>query len=318
VNGSPTLEIHIPISPTPTFFNMVHCLTLSLRRFGGTYANAPVILTVGDTTIDRDVARRNPWLGPLGVELRWVSEGEFRVHSYHATVNARFQHEYHSDVVLFLDADILIADSFEELIHEVHKGQVLAGMIAPASPLQFFAKPTNWSDLYRHCDIELEPKLSHEHTGWPYYFSSDAAFRYCPAYFNYGVVCAPAQLMKRISELYSGYVSKLQDLSSDFLVTQMALALVIARLDLPYKTLSLRYNFPNHPMLEALHGSEIPKAKLLHLKEDHQFHKTKVFDDLSHVRQTIRRDDLRGINRIAQRVLAAIEPQLGSDESLAA
>ena len=309
-NGPPTLEIHIPISPTPLFFNMVRCLTLSLRHFGGRYKNAPVIATVGDAAIDREIVHRYPWLAPMSVELRWVPEELFRAYSYHATVNARFDHDYRSDVVLFLDADILVADPFDELVHEVHSEQKIAGMIAPASPLQFFSKPTTWHDLYRHCGLEMEPDLRCEHTGWPYYFSGDLAFRYCPIYFNYGVVCAPAKIMKQVGEVYFQYVLKLRELTNDFLVTQMALTLAIARLSLPAKTLPVRYNFPNHPMLEALHGAEMPRAKFLHLKEDHQIQKFKLFGDLGQLKQVIRREDLRGINRIAQRVLASIEPQL--------
>jgi hypothetical protein len=313
--NSPTLEIHIPISPTPIFFNMVRCLTLSLRRFGGAYRNAPVIVTAGDVAIDHNMASKYPWLGPLGIELHWTTEAQFRAHSYHATVNARFERDYRSDVVLFLDADILIADAFDEMIQEVHARQLIAAMIAPASPLQFFKKPTTWRDLYRHCGLDLEPRLCHEHTGWPYYFSGDLAFRYCPAYFNYGVVCAPAKLMKRIGELYFHYVTKLQEITDEFLVTQMALALVFASLDLPYKTLPVRYNFPNHPMLEALHGSEIARAKFLHLKENHQIQKFELFADPAQIKHMIRRADLRGINQIAQRVLAAIEPQLDAERA---
>src|SRR4029079_17675890 len=44
----PNLEVHVPISPTSTMFNMAHSLVLSLRRNGGAYAGAPVVITVGD------------------------------------------------------------------------------------------------------------------------------------------------------------------------------------------------------------------------------------------------------------------------------
>ncbi len=95
--------------------NMVHCFALSLRRFGGAYRDAPIILTVGDTTIDPDLHHRHPWLGRRGVNVRWVPEEDFRIHSYFATGAARFVHPYRSDVVLFLDADILVTSAFDEL-----------------------------------------------------------------------------------------------------------------------------------------------------------------------------------------------------------
>ena len=58
--------------------------------------------------------------------------------------------------------------------------------------------PPSWEDLYRACGIDRAPDLRHEYTGWPYFLTGDPAHRYAPAYFNYGVVCAPASIMKRI------------------------------------------------------------------------------------------------------------------------
>ena len=137
------------------------------------------------------------------MEVRWVPEEAFRRHSYFATGAARFAHPYRSDVVLFLDADILVAGPFDNLIRDVHREQVVAGMIAPASPLQFFDQPTTWQAIYDHCGLDWQVVLSHEHTGWPYYCSGDEACRTCPPYFNYGVVCALAHVMRGLGDLTS-------------------------------------------------------------------------------------------------------------------
>jgi hypothetical protein len=310
LRSMPSVEVHIPISPTPTFFNMVQCLARSLRKFGGTFRGAPIVLTVGDREIEPGLEARYPWLGPLGVEVRWVPEAFFREHSYSATGATRFEHDYRSDVVLFLDADILVAGPIDEMILDVHRRQHVAAMIAPASPLQFFDPPTTWRFLFEHCGIGREPELVHEHTGWPYYRSPEEAYRLCPAYFNYGVVCAPASVMKRVGVPYFSHLLKLKQLTDCELIGQIALTMSIVGQHLPYRPLRVRYNFPNHPMLEALHGAELPHAKLLHMKEDHQFQKFDLFADLANIRAAIRRTDLRGINEIARRVLQAIEPRL--------
>jgi hypothetical protein len=306
----PTLEVHIPISPTPTFFNMVRCLTLSLRRFGGTFRQAPVHLTIGDATIDPGLADRYPWLRELGIECHWVPEERFQRYSYAATGDRRFHHAYRSDVVLFLDADILVADEFDDLIYLVHDRQVFAGMIAPASPLQFFRSPTTWDDIYRHCGLKQTPRLEHEHTGWPYYYSGDLVYQYSPPYFNYGVVAAPARMMSQIGRTYFEHVLKLRELTDSDLVAQVALTIAITELGLPNQVLPVRYNFPNHPLLEALHGLELPRAKFLHLKENHQIQKEQLFSSMESIQTCLRRTDLRGINQIAQRVLRAIAPSL--------
>jgi hypothetical protein len=310
LRSKPTVEIHIPISPTPTFFNMVQCLSRSLRKLGGAFRDAPIVLTVGGSTIDPGLEARYPWLGPLGVEVRWVPEAFFREHSIYATGATRFEHDYRSDVVLFLDADILVAGPIDEMVLDVHRRQQIAGMIAPASPLQFLDPPMTWQAIYDHCGIGRAPDLCHEHPGWPYYRSGDEAYRLCPAYFNYGVICAPARLLKRIGESYFSYLLRLRELTDCELIAQLALTMPIVKHNLPYRPLRVRYNFPNHPMLEALHGAELPHAKLLHMKEDHQFQKFDLFADLASIRAAIRRTDLRGINEIARRVLQAIEPRL--------
>src|SRR3954471_6692257 len=94
LRSMPSVEVHIPISPTPIFFNMVQCLARSLRKFGGDFRAAPIILTVVDQEIDPDLEARHRWLGPLGVDVRWVPEDFFREHSYYATGATRFEHEY--------------------------------------------------------------------------------------------------------------------------------------------------------------------------------------------------------------------------------
>jgi hypothetical protein len=306
----PSVEIHIPISPTPAFFNRVQCLARSLRTFGGICRESPIVLTVGDSTIDPTLEERYPWLGPLGVELRWVPEANFREHSYFATGAARLRYEFRSDLVLLLDADILVASPFDELIRRTFRDGHVAGMIAPASPLQFIDPPTTWEAIYRHCGITKAPEIRHEHPGWPYYRSDDPAYQFGPAYFNYGVICAPSEMIRRIGETYFSDLQRLRALSPSDLMAQVALTTSIVRLGLPYRALPVRYNFPNHPLLEALHGSEIRHAKLLHLKENHQFNRFAVFADLANVRSTIRRTNLRGINEKARRVLEAIEPDL--------
>ena len=310
LSWKPSVEIHIPISPTPAFFNMVQCLALSVRKFGGICRDAPIVLTVGDLTIDPTIEARYPWLGPLGIELRWVPEEFFRRHSYYATGAARLAHDFRSDVVLLLDADILVAGHFDGLIRRTHREGHLAGMIAPASPLQFFDPPLTWPEVLHHCGIDKAAESCHEHPGWPYYFSGEATYRYGPAYFNYGVICAPPALIRKISESYLDHIVKIAELTPYPTLAQIALTMSIVKEDIPIRALPVRYNFPNHPMLEALHGREMGRARFLHLKERHQFEKFDLFADLANVRATTRRDDLRGINERARRVLAAIEPNL--------
>src|ERR1700757_832940 len=186
LRGRPTLEIHVPISPTPSFLYQLRCLTHSLRRFGGAYRNSPVIATVGGHPPDDRLADRMPWLAANGIELRWVPADKFAALGLRAAVDLRLKHPYRSDVVLLLDADTLIRRPLDDLIERVHRDQVLAGTIAHLSPLPGgkLERP-DWARLFSHFGLR-EPRLEYEHTGWGY-MSTDPDYRFCPAYFNYGV-----------------------------------------------------------------------------------------------------------------------------------
>ena len=48
------------MSPTSSFLYQLRCLTHSLRRFGGTYRDAPVIATVGAAQVDQGLAEPDP------------------------------------------------------------------------------------------------------------------------------------------------------------------------------------------------------------------------------------------------------------------
>ncbi len=288
--------------------NMVQCLALSLRRFGGSYRDAPIILTVGDDKVDTSLEDRHPWLSRLGIEARWVPEEAFRSHSYFATGAARFDHDYRSDVVLFLDADVLVAAPFDKLIRDVHRRQNFAGVIALASPMLHVASPTTWAELYVHCGIDREPDLRHEYSGWPYFDTCAPEHRYGPAYFNYGVVCAPAEMMTRIGSRYFGHYLKLRERIDTILVSQIALTAALVDLQLPYRTLPMRYNFSNVLAVEALHAAELPRARFLHLLAKLQLDKSLLYTDIGQIRATIARDDLRGVSARVRQILKAIEP----------
>jgi len=164
----PSLEIHVPISPTPIFFNMVRCLAHSLRWNGGAYRDAPIIVTAGDRVSDPLLADRLPWLKSCGVELRWARAADFVRDDYFATGHQRLRYEHTADVVLLLDADILIARPFDEMVEAVFEQEIIAGLIAHVSPFeQAKREDLDWHGLWRHWGLG-RPDLAYEHTGWGY------------------------------------------------------------------------------------------------------------------------------------------------------
>ena len=82
-----SVEIHIPISPLPSFFTMIHFFAASLRRRGGAFRNAKIVVSVGEDCEPFDLHQHHPELSKYGV-WRWVNQLE---HRYAATDHRRWR-----------------------------------------------------------------------------------------------------------------------------------------------------------------------------------------------------------------------------------
>jgi len=298
----------VPVSPNPTFLNMVHYLAASLRKNGGRYRDAPVIVTVGAESKDRDLARRHPWLADQGVELRWIDEQLFARESWYATACERFRYRFESDVVLQLDADVLIAGPLDELIETAHQANALCGVVAHVPPLPSRA---HWRELYRACGLG-DVVTPCEHTGWGYMFA-DPELRYCPPYFNLGVLAAPAAVMAKVGEAIYDLMSAVDQVERTSYRVQLAVSLAVVKFGLSYRALPFRWNFVNDPLLEALHAHELDHLRIIHLLRRHQIHKNEVFATFDALEAMLARPDLRVINAQAQRLLGEVHPQVKAE-----
>ena len=240
-----------------------------------------------------------PWLAANGIELRWVPRDHYQRLGMFATGATRLNHLFQSDVVLLLDQIRCIRRPLDGFIELVHRKQLVAGTIAHTSPLLGSKlDPPDWGRLFGLFGLG-KPQLAFEHTGWGYYFA-DPHLRYCPAYFNYGVVAGPAQLITQIGPVSEAYLDQLRATMGSYFDAQLALALAIAKLSIPVYAMPLRYNMPNHPYLEALHASEVEPAVILHLLADLHFRRDETFSSLTSVEGFLARTDLRLVSAYAR------------------
>lgn len=293
--------------------NMARALTLSLRRNGGVYANAPVILTVGDEKVDPSLPASLPWLKPLGIEWRWLAEAQFAVDTFWSNAALRYEQSFRSDMALMLDADILIASPFDEMVRSAHRKNAVAGLIAysspfEVSPLEIAPMAGDWHELYRSFGLP-HPRLQFTHTGFGT-LHANPRFARCPAYFNQGVICLPTPIASRMGRLIPDYMAKLKARTNSPFRLQLAITLAIASLRAATLPLPLRYNFANHECLEVQHGRALPGASLLHLHGAMPVSKMELFASLQSMQEFTARADLKGINAAAQKVLTEILPQL--------
>jgi hypothetical protein len=289
---------------------MAHYLTRSLRVRGGRYRDAPVILTVGAEERDPDLARNHPWMADNGVEVRWVDEALFARESWYATACERFRYELTSDVVLALDADILITGPLDELVEEAHRTGAVCGVVAHMPP---FSRPEQWQELYRSCGLG-EVATPCEHTGWGYLFQ-DESLRRCPPYFNLGMLAAPAAAMRSIGSSIYELMAAVDAVHRTIYRVQVAVSLAVTRFGLPFRALPFRWNFANDPLLEALHASELGDVRIIHLLRKHQIHKDELYASLDDVEAMLARSDLRVINALAQRLLGELHPRVKAEDA---
>jgi hypothetical protein len=305
----PKLEVHVPVSPTPVFLNMAHYLTRSLRVRGGLYRDAPIILTVGAERRDPDLASHHPWMAENGVEIRWINEDLFARDSWYATACERFRAEFTSDVVLMLDADTLIAGPLDPLVEEAQSKQALCGVIAHKPPLP---RREQWQEIYDSCGLgKVETPC--QHTGWGYMFQ-DESLRYCPPYFNLGVLAAPAAVMRSVGSAIYELMAAVDAVHQTPYRVQIAVSLAVTRFALPFRALPFRWNFVNDPLLEALHASELGDVRIIHLLRRHQINKNDLYASLENVEAMLARTDLRVINELAQRLLGEFHPRVKAED----
>ena len=306
----PTLEVHVPVSPTRTFLNMAHYLTRSLRVRGGRYRDAPIVLTVGAEKCDPNLARNHPWMADNGVEVRWIDEELFARESWYATACERFRYKFTSDVVLALDADTLIAGPLDGLVEEAHRTGAVCGVVAHVPPL---SRREQWQEIYNACGLG-ELKTPCQHTGWGYMFS-DESLRYCPPYFNLGVLAAPSAAMRSIGSAIYDLMAAVDAVHRTMYRVQIAVSLAVTRFNLPFRALPFRWNFVNDPLLEALHADELGDVRIIHLLRRHQIHKDELFASLDNIEAMLARTDLRVINALAQRLLGELHPRVKAEDA---
>jgi hypothetical protein len=281
---------------------MVKYLVRSLRVFGGKYHDSRVVLTLGNDGNSSGDGLDESWFRQEGVEIRWTSLERLSEYSWYANALERFCYDFNAEMVLMLDADVLIASALDSLIDRSYRSGTLGGLIAHAPPFQ---DPGMWGQLHRAVGIN-NVHLIHEHTGWgPMVI--DEALRYCPPYFNLGVLVGPAHLFEQIGRHLYQLVDTVNEVTDSYFRCQLALSLAISKYGTPYDCLPFRYNFPNDPGLERKWAEELPHAAILHLLREHEgVFKSQLFDTREHIDEFLARNDLTGINAIAQHVIAEV------------
>lgn len=243
-----SVEFWIPMSPSEEMVTQLMVLAASIRLHGGELAaNAKIGALVHPDGDEMPLRKRKKQLDELGIEVVWVEKKEFERYSYNAAGFGRMRETFSSDVVVLLDADTLVAGPLDEIVEACYKEHRLYGLIANTPPPYWQTDETSreiWIKLFAGAGLP-EPVFSCEHSGWNRLFFNERD-RYCPPYFNFGVVLAPAPVISNIGQVINGELNIVNSIYPDakYFAGQFALALAIQKLSINYGILDLKYNFP--------------------------------------------------------------------------
>lgn len=286
----PSVEIHVPISPTPNFLNRVRYLAASLRVHGGPLAESRIVLTVGADEHPRDLQSELPWAHEYNLEWRWVPRDVFARRSYFATRLQRLTYEYESSHVLLLDPDTFIAGPFDDLLRRCARTDRVMGITAHVTPLR---DGRTWDQTFRLGGLPT-PRLRCVHSAHGIMFE-DPARKRCPAYFNLGVVLLPAHHARTIGSTIFDELDRVEPFEP-FFRAQTSLMFAVYRHRIPWCLMPMRYHFPNEPRFLPRYARKLRDVRIFHYLRDNAVSRERDFLSPASVGALLERADLDAVN----------------------
>jgi hypothetical protein len=278
-----SVEIHIPISPRPSFFTMVHFYAASLRRRGGAFRDAKIVVSVGEDCEPFDLQRSHPELSKYDISWRWTDRAAFRELSYFATALRRWC-GFESDYVIMADADTLVLGDISEALKWLSGPRSICGVIAtfPA----FMARgdgntdAERWPELFKRAGLP-PPPFDSVHPGFGHFYDGGEGIRDAPPYYNYGFVLGTREAMESIVRtVEEDYRTAAAYMKTD-LAAQAGLALSIVRHQVAYASLPMRFNMWSWPAYLRAFPEDFSDLRLLHYLHGEVFSKTRDIENVA-------------------------------------
>ena len=209
---------------TDEWFTKAYNLVLSIRRMGGTLADAPVIVHfVG--SVQSEFRTK---LEQLGAEVRVVEPYGSRYRFSNKMRMFDLLEEDHYDVLVAIDCDVIVTGDISSYLERDSIGIVPAGRDHLTSD--------QWLDIYGLFELDApEPSCVMRVTGQRTY-----------PYFNTGVMSIPRQLGPRMLETWTDFLGNMERVHERWPnvlhENQIAFALAVAAENLPVRELPVGLN----------------------------------------------------------------------------
>jgi hypothetical protein len=266
------VEFRIPISPTEKFFSLVRFYNFALRRLGGAYREARLVVTVGDYCDLDAVRRQNAWSEKFNVVWERVPDEIFDEFHWGGTANWRLHIPVEdADVIVLSDADTVLLRDIEPLLaefplerpsirgHMAHLPPPLGTKIVAPSP----AGPEFWPWLFSIFNIQW-PTATHR-----YSMDTDGSLPISPAYFNLGFIALNAPALAILGSEIDEATRRVTAATDSFMRCQIALTVIAYRAGIDIDTLPADYNAANDVIHLKVNGLTAEWIRVLHfLRED--------------------------------------------------
>jgi hypothetical protein len=246
----------------PSWFRKVHNLVLSIRSFGGSLAEAPVVVNfVDDVTPEYSHA-----LEDLGASVRIVAP----LNPQHRYANKlrmlQLVHEFDFDVLAALDCDVIVVDDIAEFLPD---GSV-CGKPADCD----FLSDGQWRRVFGTLSLPVPEKA---------YVTTTFGQRTYP-YLNSGVLLIPKGFCADLYSLWARFVFGLERVYAthpDIALRrkyndQIALTCAVVAGEFPIQPLPVSMNFPTH--------IDVHPAFVRRLSGVHVIHYHQGLDELGFIR----------------------------------
>ena len=248
-----SVEIHTPITMNEHFSVMCYLLVKSIAENAQFPGNWKVVFTV---SLDSDLTVNSPqfqWAKDYPVEFQHVEQKLWDQMGYIGTGTQCITNEHQADVVLYMDADVVVMGSLSEVTDQIANTNAIFGWPA------WFSNDAPFNEIFRAAGIKTDKnyklKLLKD--------SADFNDPDWPPYFNFGFIGVSKQLANEMRETFPVDQQFIMDNFEDYFAGQVALALNIVRNQYEYRIIDERYNVgSDHPIALAHYEKKLGRKML--------------------------------------------------------
>lgn len=283
------------------FLSQVAAISRALRALPRTRWDTSILLCTGG---DADPTLLQRWRPHLpDVDLVLVSPARFALEGMWAQSDDVFRlAPRDADVLVALDADTLPVASLEPVLDEVLETGAVAGLPAHYHVPGFGDTPPReaWRRL---ADGLVDAPLAFDHACTLMDPSHAPEYRELPFYLNFGVVFFPRTAFDAWVPAYLDVRRQLMArMTHPGFSGQVALTLALARTGARTRALPMRYNFPNDPIADRLHPSELANVVVFHYLRTGRFDRQRIFAGEAEYRDFLALD-LAGSDQVFQQAV---------------